>query len=75
MAIVRKLERITLDRNVPHTEVVGTYSVVIEVGGQRFLQVDTYGSTDRQFPGKKSQSIRFSREAMAQLKEILDQEL
>jgi len=75
MAVVRKLERITLDRNVPHTEVAGTYCIITEVGGQRLLQVDTYGSVDRQFPGKKSQSIRFSREAIAQLREILDHEL
>ncbi len=37
----------------------------------KYLQIDTYGSATRKIPGKKSQSIRFSPEAIDQLKEIL----
>jgi len=71
MALIRKLERITLDRNASHDEVECTYSIVREDNGERLLQIDTYGSKLRKMPGKKSQSIRFSREAIDQLKAIL----
>jgi hypothetical protein len=70
MAIVKKLERITLDHGSPHSEVNCTYSI-IEGRDGRSLQIDTYGSAHRKMLDKKSQSIRFSREAIAQLREIL----
>ena len=71
MAIVRNLEKITLERDTRHSEVNGTYTTVTGNGGEKYLQVDTYGSKERQFSGKKSQSIRFSPEAITQLKSIL----
>jgi len=70
MAIVRNLQPLTLDRESRHTEVECTYSVIHNEEGT-FLQVDTYGSSARQEQGKKSQSIRFSPEAIQQLKKIL----
>ena len=76
MAIVRKLKRITLEGRSSHTEVKDcTYSVVSDDAGRKFLQIDTYGSAHRKMPDKKSQSIRFSPEAIAQLKRILAEEL
>lgn len=72
MAIVRRLDPMPLEQNSKHSEVNCTYTIVVEADGQRFLQVDTYGSAERQIPGKKSQSIRFSPEAITQLKTILD---
>mgnify|MGYP001453109210 CR=1 FL=1 len=74
MAIVRKLEKIILDKDHKHTEVDATYSIV-ENEGQKYLQIDTYGSENRKIQGKKSQSIRFSFEAIEQLKAIIDNEL
>lgn len=71
MAVVRRLEHVSLERYTPHTEVDCTYSIVSDESGQRYLQVDTYGSTERQIPGKKSQSIRFAPEAIDQLKVLL----
>ena len=71
MAVVHRLKHLVLEKDSPHTDVEGTYSIVSDEQGQRYLQVDTYGSTARQIPGKKSQSIRFSPEAIAQLKELL----
>ena len=73
MAIVRKLERKDLDRNVPHKEVECTYWVVTDDKGGKYLQLDTYGSSERKMPNKKSQSLRFSKEALDQLKDILTQ--
>lgn len=74
MAIVRKLKRITLEHGSSHSEVNCTYSIVQNEEGKS-LQVDTYGSAHRKMPDKKSQSIRFSPEAIAQLREILTKEL
>ena len=74
MAIVRKLDRITLEKDSKHTDVKCTYSIVIDNRGRKYLQIDTYGSATRKMPGKKSQSIRFSPEAITQLKSILKKE-
>lgn len=71
MAIVRKLEKLDLERYSRHTEVDATYTVVQYDNGDNYLQVDTYGSKERKMAGKKSQSIRFSPEAIIQLKQIL----
>lgn len=74
MAIVRKLKRITLEHDSRHSEVNGTYSIIQDEEG-RSLQIDTYGSKYRKIPDKKSQSIRFSPDAIAQLRQILSKEL
>jgi hypothetical protein len=58
MAVVHRLEQLTLEKDSPHSEADCTYSIVSDDQGQRYLQVDTYGSATRQIPGKKSQSIR-----------------
>lgn len=74
MAIVREIKRIELERDSKHTEVDCTYAIVEGQDGQKFLQLDTYGSATREIPGKKSQSIRFTAEAIRQLKTIIDSE-
>jgi hypothetical protein len=74
MAIVRKLEPITLEVDARHTEVNCTYSIIADKSGAKYLQIDTYGSKKRKIPGKKSQSIRFSPEAIKQLKSIIAKE-
>jgi hypothetical protein len=73
MAIVRTLKKQPLERETLHTEVEGTFTVVSQRDG-KYLQIDTYGSVDRQERGKKSQSIRFSPEAISQLKQIFASE-
>lgn len=76
MAVVRSLRRITLEGNSAHSEVKEcTYSIVTGNDGRKSLQIDTYGSAQRKMPDKKSQSIRFSPEAIDQLRTILAQEL
>jgi len=74
MAIVHTLKHQALERDSSHTETECTYAVVRTAEGA-FLQVDTYGSKARKEPGKKSQSIRFSPEAIEQLKRIFASEL
>jgi len=67
------MEKINLERDTGHTEVESTYSIINSPDGT-FLQIDTYGSKNRQEQGKKSQSIRFSPESLKQLKLILNSE-
>ena len=67
MALVQKLKKQKLEKGSPHTKVECTYSIV----DGEFLQIDTYGSKKRKILGKKSQSIRFTPEAIAQLKALL----
>jgi hypothetical protein len=68
IALVKKLEEQKLEKVSPHLEVECRYSIVD--GG--CLQFDTYGSNTRKVQGVKIQTIRFSREAVAQLKDLLE---
>ncbi len=74
MAMVRKMKKQDLERDSKHTEVDSTYTIIKD-GDSVFLQVDTYGSKDREIQGKKSQSIRFSTDALKQLKNIIENEI
>ena len=49
-----------------------TFSVFDDGDGRSYLQIDTYGSLKRKMPGKKSQSLQFGPEALAQLRMILE---
>lgn len=71
MALIKKLERVTMDRNSVHGYVAATYTVFQNDAGEKVLQIDTYGSPQRQIPGKKSQTLQFGPKALAQLREIL----
>ena len=71
MAIVRHLEEQPLQVEAGHTETECTYSLVKDRDGTKYLQIDTYGSPDRKIGGKKSQSIRFAPEAVAELRLII----
>ena len=71
MAIVRHLEEQPLQIEASHTETECTYSLVKDRDGTKYLQIDTYGSSERKIEGKKSQSIRFAPEAVAELRLII----
>lgn len=70
MAIVRELKQIETEYS-PHSEAKATYSILTDKEGKTFLQVDTYGSASRKILGKKSQSIRFSAEALSELQRVI----
>ena len=66
MAVIRKFE-IGDSANVkPQGDVVARARLV-ESGGEKYLQIDTFGSPHRQEVGKQSQTIRLSRAAFDQL--------
>jgi hypothetical protein len=71
MAIVRHLEEQYLQIEAKHTDTECTYSLVKDKAGIKHLQIDTYGSAERKIAGKKSQSIRFAPEAVAELRAII----
>ena len=55
------LNRIEKEPNTIHQSVQGTYTSFVKEG-QRYFQIDTYGSSNRQYPEKISQSIQFDEE-------------
>ena len=69
MAIVRTFEAIELKANARHTETKGGWSIQGQ-DGEKFIQINTVGSDDRDIPGKVSQTLRLSREAIEQLAEL-----
>lgn len=71
MALINEIEHQELERDAPHRAVRCTYSIITDADGSRLLQLDTYGSTQRQIPNKKSQSLRFSKDALAQLAKLI----
>ncbi|HWJ73577.1 MAG TPA: methionyl-tRNA formyltransferase [Kaistia sp.] len=70
MALIRKLNAKQMERNSIHGEIGATYTV-FETDGRAFVQIDTYGSDDRQMPGKKSQTLQLDESAGRQLVQIL----
>jgi hypothetical protein len=71
MALVREFSELHKERNQVHVTVECGYSV-FEARGDRYLQLDTYGSRERQIPGKTSQSIQLNAQSAAQLKRLIE---
>ncbi|MEM9670053.1 MAG: methionyl-tRNA formyltransferase [Pseudomonadota bacterium] len=57
MALVRVFKEKEMNMNSIHEEIEATFTT-FERDGRKFLQVDTYGKSTRDMPGKKSQSIQ-----------------
>ena len=71
MALIKNLQKGIKEKETIHKSIDGAYFIVNDTKVGKILQIDTYGSDQRKFPGKTSQSIQFSPEAIEQLKEIL----
>lgn len=52
MAIVKNITHQILDRKSKHTEVKCTFDVFTDTQDNKFLQLDTYGSSSRQMRGR-----------------------
>lgn len=70
MALVSSLERIRKDRQTVHRP-TRCLSSVFDADGHRFIQLDTYGSDEREHPEKVTQSIQFDKQAAAQLFKLI----
>jgi hypothetical protein len=71
MAWISAVQRKDGNGKIQPTEVIAYAKVFSTEDNTRILQIDTYGSSDRQLPGKQSQTIQFGPEAAAQLFRIL----
>ena len=70
---LRTIKKIDKDRNTIHCKVQATFSV-FEIDGQKYFQIDTYGKSDREIPGKISQTIQLDKECAKFLVEKLRKE-
>lgn len=72
MAIVTRFFQVTKDRiGRPKTTEYGFSSV--EIDGEPYLLLETYGASDRAIPGKVSQSLHLDRDRAVELKTLLEQ--
>jgi hypothetical protein len=71
MALIGEFSETQKERNQVHGVVECGYSI-FEVEGARYLQLDTFGSTEREIPGKTSQSIQLNERSAAQLKTLIE---
>ncbi len=73
MALIRKFERRSMERNSLHRSIRATYTP-FEHDGRVSLQIDSYGSETRESPGKKSQSFQLDREGATALLAMIRRE-
>ncbi len=71
MALIKSFEEKRMDRNSIHDSIEATYTS-FERDGRRFMQIDSYGRSVREMPGKKSQSIQLDEKAARELFRILE---
>lgn len=64
---IKKVEK---ERVTVHEKVTSTYSI-FETDGKKYVQIDTYGKSDRAIPEKISQSIQFDMESAKFLVKLL----
>lgn len=70
MALIGEFQQVDSDRDSVHKPVLCGWRK-FNVDGQVFLQLDTYGSEERQIPNKVSQSIQLDREGAATLLKLI----
>lgn len=73
MALIRQLKEKSMDRNSIHDEIDATYTI-FNKDDRTFIQIDSYGRTDRENPGKKSQTIQLDEIGARNLFDILKRE-
>ena len=72
MARIAGFQKVTSDRHRLHKTEVECGYAVIDVGGQHYLQLETYGSSDRQIPGKISQTLQRDKERALELRRLIE---
>ncbi|MHA6765997.1 hypothetical protein [Sphingobium ummariense] len=69
MATVRDFRVEPLDNARPHEDVDAVVRLV-DCGREKFVQIDTFGRSDRENPGKLSQTIRLDKTAFEKLVQL-----
>ncbi|MDX5476223.1 MAG: hypothetical protein LPK00_11875 [Bacillaceae bacterium] len=65
------VKQIEKERNTVHNDVDVTFTSFTDKNGKKYFQVDTYGSKERQFKGKISQSFQIEEKSAIELIRIL----
>ncbi len=73
MAWVRRVERKEGEGRRQPSEVVAFVKVFEIEDSSPIVQIDAFGSDERQNPGKQSQTLQFGRESARQLFDLLKQ--
>jgi hypothetical protein len=71
MAFVSQFDRTSKDRPKVHKPTRATYFSFIGSTDKRYFVLETYGSDNREFPEKVSQSIQLDQEGASHLIKIL----
>ena len=66
----KQIKKLDKDRNIVHNRVDATYSV-FTIDGNQYVQIDTYGNSDRAMPEKISQSFQLDHESAKFLCDLL----
>jgi len=61
------------DRYSIHEKIDSSYSI-FSIDGEKFFQIDMYGKSDREIPGKVSQTIQFDKTVAKKIIDILKNE-
>ena len=72
MALIRVITPTVKERQTVHEE-VDCLASTFAFDGERYLQLETFGTNHRKISGKVSQSIQLDRESGRQLKLLLEQ--
>lgn len=70
MALIEEFQQVPSDSQRVHGPVTCGYRA-FTIEGRRILQLDTYGSTDREIPNKISQSVQLDTEGARALMDII----
>ncbi len=73
MAWVKRIERKEGEGRRQPSEVVAFVKVFAVRDSSPIIQIDAFGSEDRQNPGKQSQTLQFGKESARQLFDLLKQ--
>ena len=71
MALVRSIEEMAKQRTTVH-EPVECSCTIFEIDGERYLQLDTFGSPTRTLKNKVSQTLQFDRAGARRLRTLLE---
>ncbi|MHB8065694.1 MAG: hypothetical protein ACYDG2_24260 [Ruminiclostridium sp.] len=72
MALVKKLVKISKNSRL-QAEAECTYNIIVE-GGEKYMQINTYGSSERVNKNVASQTLQFNQQSASQLFDILKKE-
>jgi hypothetical protein len=71
MALITSISLVSKDRQTVHGPTRCDASTFQTDDGKMVLQLDTYGSNEREFTDKVSQSVQFDEAAAAQLLQLI----